>query len=181
MAKEAAEASKQAFYLFRVEETEVRLAEELVEVCRDYCKVTWVEAFNIAEVPANSEWRQLGSVYYHPEICEVPAPFLSPFAFAPESSKQPLTVQATLPPPEASKGPNQAGDQGQGAEVAKDKGKGKDTKPPSEAKDAAKAKDAAARVKEAEAKSREADPKAKDAPVSQPSKKEDPPPQKAKA
>ena len=86
-----------------------------------------------------------------------------------------MTVQATLPPPEASKGPNQAGDQGQGAEVAKDKGKGKDTKPPSEAKDAA------AKVKEAEAKSREADPKAKDAPVSQPSKKEDPPPQKAKA
>ena len=65
--------------------------------------------------------------------------------------------------------------------MAKDKGKGKDTKPPSEAKDAAKAKDAAARVKEAEAKSREADPKAKDAPVSQPSKKEDLPPQKAKA
>lgn len=55
MAKEAAEASKQAFYLFRVEETEVRLAEELVEVCRDYCKVTWVEAFNIAGVPANSK------------------------------------------------------------------------------------------------------------------------------
>ena len=130
MAKEAAEASKQAFYLFKVEETEVRLAEELAEVCRDYCKVTWVEALNIAGVPSDSEWRLPGSVYYHPEIREVPAPLPSPFAFALESSKQPLTVQATLPPPEASKGPNQAGDQGQGAEVAKDKGKGKETKPP---------------------------------------------------
>ena len=57
-----------------------------------------------------------------------------------------------------------------------DKGKGEEAKPPSEAKDAAKAKDAAVKAKEAEAKSKEADPKAKDAPTSQPSKKEDPSP-----
>ena len=50
--------------------------------------------------------------------------------------------------------------------MAKDKGKVKETKPSSEAKNAAKAKDAAAKVKEAEAKSKEIDPKATDAPAS---------------
>ena len=38
--KEAAEASKQVSYLLSIEETEIRLAEELVEVCRDYYKAT---------------------------------------------------------------------------------------------------------------------------------------------
>ena len=51
--------------------------------------------------------------------------------------------------------------------MAKDKGKGKETKPSSETKDAAKAQDDAIKAKEAEAK---------DAPTFQPSKKEIPPP-----
>ena len=53
-----------------------------------------------------------------------------------------MVAQTALPPPEALKGSNEIGDQGQGAEGAKDKGKGKGkgTKPPSEAKDDAKAK-----------------------------------------
>jgi len=51
--------------------------------------------------------------------------------------------------------------------VARDKGKGKETKPSSETKDAAKAQDGAVKAKEAEAK---------DAPAFQLSKKEDPPP-----
>ena len=42
-AEEATEASKQASYIRGIEEIEVRLAEELAEVCRDYCKATWVE------------------------------------------------------------------------------------------------------------------------------------------
>lgn len=66
MAEEAAEASKQASYLLWVKETEVRLAEELAEVCRDYCKATWVKVLNLAGVLVDSEWRQPGSVYYHP-------------------------------------------------------------------------------------------------------------------
>ena len=40
LAKEAAEAEKQASYLLGVEETQIRLAEELSEVCRDCCNVT---------------------------------------------------------------------------------------------------------------------------------------------
>ncbi|XP_030964273.1 axoneme-associated protein mst101(1)-like [Quercus lobata] len=53
--KEAAEASKQVSYLLGIKETEIRLAEELVEVCKDYCKVTWEEALNLAGVPTNSK------------------------------------------------------------------------------------------------------------------------------
>ena len=98
-----------------------------------------------------------------------------------------MTAQAALPLLEASKGPSQTSDQGQGVDGAKDKGKGKETKPPSEAKDAVEAKDATkakevkTKAKEAEAKTKEADPKAKDGPTSQPSQKEDLPPPKAKA
>ena len=68
MAEEAAKASRQASYNLEVEESEIRLIEELAEVCRDYCKEMWVEALNLAGVPADSEWRQAGSVYYHPNI-----------------------------------------------------------------------------------------------------------------
>ena len=62
-----------------------------------------------------------------------------------------MTAQATLSLPEALKGPSQAGDQGQEAEVAKDKGKGKGTKTEKD------------------------DPQAKDIPTSQLSQKEGPP------
>ena len=57
MAEEAAKASRQKFYNLGVEETEIQLAEELTEVCRDYCKETWIEALNLAGVLAASEWR----------------------------------------------------------------------------------------------------------------------------
>ena len=40
LAREAAEAEKNASYLLGVEEMQVRLVEELSEVCRDYCNVT---------------------------------------------------------------------------------------------------------------------------------------------
>ena len=120
-------------------------------------------------------------MHYHPGIRQAPVALPSPSTPTPESSEQPLTAQALLPPPVASKGSCHAGDQVHGVEVAKDKGKGKETKPPSEAKNAAKAEDATVKAKEAETRSKEADPKAKDALTSQPSKKEDPAPPKIKA
>ena len=68
----------------------------------------------------------------------------------------------------------------------KDKGKGKEVKPLSEAKDLeaapklkdapSNAKDAIIKAKEADAKSKDVDPKAKDAFASQPGNKEDPAP-----
>ena len=97
----------------------------------------------------------------------VPSPraILSPSALVLEASKQPLVVQTTILLLEASKGSNEIEDQCQGAERAKDKGKGKGTKPPLEAKDATKAKNKEADHKAkdaAKAKNKEADHKAKD-------------------
>ena len=86
-AEEATEASKQASYIRGIEEIEVRLAEELAEVCKDYCKATWVEALNLAKVRADSKWRQLGSIYYHPEIREILTALPSPSALALKSSE----------------------------------------------------------------------------------------------
>ena len=54
MAEEAMEASKQASYKLGVQETEIQLMDGLAEVCRDYCKEVWLEALNLAGVPATS-------------------------------------------------------------------------------------------------------------------------------
>ena len=72
LAREVAETKKQASYILSVEETQARLTEELAEACRDYCNVTWDEALNIAKVLVDSALRQPGSIYYHPNIREVP-------------------------------------------------------------------------------------------------------------
>ena len=141
-----------------------------------------MEALNLTGVPADLGWRQPGNFYYPPDICEVLVELPSPAALAPVLLEFPLITQASLPPSEVSKVLGQIGDQGQGAEVAKDKGKGKEVKPPSEdkvapkAKDAIETKDVAAKVKEVKAKSKDAHLKAKDAPVSQLGNKKDPHP-----
>ena len=54
LAKEAVETEKRAAFQLGVEETQVRLAEELSEVCRDYCSITWDKALNVAGVLADS-------------------------------------------------------------------------------------------------------------------------------
>ena len=64
LAKEAVEAEKQAAYALGMKETQARLTEELADVCRDYCNVTWGEALNVVGVPADSAWGQPGSRYY---------------------------------------------------------------------------------------------------------------------
>ena len=53
-------------------ETEQRLAEEVAEVCRDYCTVTWMEALNSAGVSMDSELRRVESVFFPEHIREVP-------------------------------------------------------------------------------------------------------------
>ena len=63
---EAAEAEKKASYQLGVNETKIRLAEELLEVCRDYCDVTWDKALTVAGVLTDSVLRLPGSIYYHP-------------------------------------------------------------------------------------------------------------------
>jgi len=85
-------------YELGVQEIEVRLVDELAEVCRDYCKEVWMEAFNLARVPASSEWRQAGNVYYPLDIREVLAELPPPAALATVSSEQPFILQAPFPP-----------------------------------------------------------------------------------
>ena len=53
LAKEAAEVEKRAAYQLGVEEMQVRLTEELSELCRDYCSIMWDKALNVAGVPAD--------------------------------------------------------------------------------------------------------------------------------
>ena len=67
--------------------------------------MNWLEALNLAEVPATSKWREARNVYYPPDIREVPANLLPSPALAPLSIEQPLTTKASLPPPEVPKEP----------------------------------------------------------------------------
>ena len=107
-----------------MQETEIRLADELAEVYRDYYQVVWAKALNRAGDPATSEWRKAENIFYPTDICEVPVALLPRTALAPTSSEQPSTTQAPLPLAEVSKGLGKADDQGQEAEVAKGKGVG---------------------------------------------------------
>ena len=158
LAKEAAEAKKRATYQLGMEETEAMLTKELLEVCRDYCNITWDKALNAAGVPTDSTWRLPENVFYPPEIREVPTD-------APKTSEQPAAIPDAIPIVEITKGSSQV--IGQGEDVEGEKGKGK--KPPS-----SKSKDPS-KEKVTEAKGHGVDPKAKDVPSSQPEQKEDPP------
>ena len=118
LAREAAEAEKKVSYQLGVEETEIRLAEELLEVCQDYCDMTWDKALTVAGIPADSALRLPGSIYYHPQIYEIPSASSPPTpapAPAPESYEQPLAIPNALPFPKISKGSSQAGDRDQEA------------------------------------------------------------------
>jgi len=168
LAKEALEAEKQMAYAFGVEETQARLTKELAEACKDYCDATWVEALNIAGVPADSKWRQQGKTFYHPDIHVILNGLPLPSTLAPESLEQPLTTQAAILLLEVPQGSSLAGDQLQGAERPQDQGKGKEKKSPSKVKDAAQGKDVASKEKETKAGAKEANNKAKDVSSSQP-------------
>ena len=60
-------------------------------MCKDYCDATWDEALNVARVPVDLAWRQLGSKYYHLDIREAPGAIPPPFATALESLEQPFS------------------------------------------------------------------------------------------
>ena len=52
--REAAEAEKKASHQLGVQETEARLSEEIPEVCREYCSISWAHALDAAGIPADS-------------------------------------------------------------------------------------------------------------------------------
>ena len=78
--------------------------------------MTWDEALNVVRVPVDSALRQPGSIYYHPDIREVPGAILPPRAIPSPSNlvlealKQSLVAQTALPPPEALKGSSETED-----------------------------------------------------------------------
>ena len=87
LAKEAADAEKQATYMLGVEESQVRLTEELSVVCREYYGISWGKALDAAGVPVDSDLRRPESVYYDPEICEHPGPDSSHLEQVPPASE----------------------------------------------------------------------------------------------
>ena len=90
LVREAAEAEKKASYQLGAEETEVRLSEEIPEVCRDYCSISWAHALNAAGVLADSALRLPEKVFFPPEIREIPEG-------APEASEQALVILDAIP------------------------------------------------------------------------------------
>ena len=122
LVKEAAEAEKNAFYQLRAEETEARLSEELPEVCRDYCNISWVHALDAAGIPTNSALRLLEKVFFPPEIREIPDE-------ATEAVGQAMVVPDAIPPVDIAGGSGQEAIQAKDAVIEKkmDQGKGKRT------------------------------------------------------
>ena len=128
LAKEAAKTEKQAAYMLGVEETQARLTEELSAVCREYCGISWGKALDAAGVPIGSDLRRLKSIYYDPEIHELPGPDSSHPEQAIQASEQSMADQAPPTPLEVPKESNQNGGQGKKAKDLKGMGKGQDKK-----------------------------------------------------
>ena len=70
--REATEAEKNAARQLGAEETEAKLSEEISEVCRDYCSISWAHALDAAGVPADSALRLPENIFYSQEIRENP-------------------------------------------------------------------------------------------------------------
>ena len=104
VAREASKAAETASYKRGVLETEARLVEEVVEVCRDYCAKTWAEALNRTGVPADSNLRRAENIFLSEDIREVLA-MLPPPVVDLTPHPEPLpTTQASLPDAEVSIG-----------------------------------------------------------------------------
>lgn len=86
-ATEAAKFAEEAAYERGVRETEERLAEEVADLCREYCTETWMETLNRAGVPVDSELRISENVFFPEHIRELP-------------TSPPMAISLPLPPPE---------------------------------------------------------------------------------
>ena len=128
LVNEAAEAEKQAAYTLGVEETQARLTEELTAVCRDYCSISWGKALDVAGVPMGSNLRRPESIYYDPEICELPGSDSSHPEQATQVSAQPKADQVPHAALEVPKDSNQGSGQGKKVEDPKGVNKGQDKK-----------------------------------------------------
>ena len=96
--REASEAEKNAARLLGAQETEARLSEEIPEVCRDYCSISWAHALDAAGVPADSALRLPENIFYPQEIRENPDD-------AQVASEQDLAVPDAVLVPDMAKDP----------------------------------------------------------------------------
>ena len=128
LAKEAAVAEKQAVYMLGVEETQTKLTGELSTVCREYCGISWGKALNVAGVLVCSYLRRPESIYYDPEIRELPGFDSFHPEQATQASEQSMADQALPVLLEVPKESNQDDGQGKKAEDLKGMGKGQDKK-----------------------------------------------------
>ena len=85
LVREVAGAEKKASYQLGAEDTEARLSEELPEVRRDYCSISWAHALDAAGIPADSALRLPEKVFFPPEIREI-------LVGAPEASEQVMVI-----------------------------------------------------------------------------------------
>ena len=96
--REATEVEKNAARQLGAQETEARLFEEIPEVCRDYCSISWAHAIDAAGVPADSVLRLSENIFYPAEIRENPDDVQV-------ASEQDLAVPDAVPVPDMAKNP----------------------------------------------------------------------------
>ena len=113
-----------------MEETKARLSEELPKVYRDYCSISWAQAFNVVGIPVDSALRLPKNVFFPAEIREIPTDTT-------EASEQPTAVPNAIPLAEITGGSGQVTVRVEDVEEEMGKGKGKGKKTSSKTKDLA--------------------------------------------
>lgn len=115
--REATEAEKNAARQLGAEETEARLFEEIPEVCREYCGISWAHALDAAGVPADSALRLPESIFYpreiraNPEDAQVASEqdlAVPDAVLVPDMAEDPAadsTIEVPLPQPEQKEDP----------------------------------------------------------------------------
>ena len=88
LAREAAEKAVAASYDLGVHDTEVRLAEEVAIVCREYITTSWGVALDRVAIPADSDLRKAENIFFLEDIREIPNEV---------ASAEPLPTDSSIP------------------------------------------------------------------------------------
>ena len=148
MARKASEAAEMASFKRGVLDMKVRLAKEVVGVCRDYYTEVWAEALNWMGVPANSKLGKAKSIFFPEDIWEAPTVLLPLDVLPLPPFRQISTIQALSI----------------GTRVSTVAGKGQEVSPlvkDTHSEDAFTIKDVVSQGKDAEFKSKDGDAKLK--------------------
>ena len=88
LAREAAEKAMAASYDRGVHDTEVRLAEEVAAVCREYIATSWGVALDHAAIPTDSDLRKAENIFFPEDVREIPDEV---------ASAEPLPMDSSIP------------------------------------------------------------------------------------